>query len=283
MIERNTLKYTLACMIYGTIGLLLQYVNASSEFVVLCRGTIGSLFIMLVLFIKKEKIDLVSVKKNLKYLIASGVCLGLNWVFLFAGYKRALAITSLVNYTAPIMVVVITSLISKEKLNKIVIAFIATSFIGVVLISGIFNNTGIDVYCLVCGFAAALAFVGLVLLNRKFKDIKPLDKTVIQLAFSALTVLPYVIINNGFPKSLDSVSILIIAVLGIVHTGIAYILYFSSVGVLPVQKVAILGYIEPALTVMIGILILNEDASIFSVLGAVLIILSAVCSEITKK
>jgi len=278
----DTLKYLFSVVIYGTIGLFIRYVNASSEFIVLCRGIIGSLFIGLVMLIKKQKIDFKAINKNLKYLVFSGICLGLNWVFLFAGYTRALALTSLCNYTAPIIVVIIMSIFYKEKINNKQIGCIIASFIGIILISGIFDSNGIDVYCLVCGSLAAAGFVGLVLFNRKFADIKDLDKTIIQLAFSALTVLPYVIFNKSIPTSLDTRSLIIILILGIVHTGVAYIFYFSAIDTLPVQEVAVLGYVEPALSVVIGILILKESASIFSVIGAILILLAAVLNELFK-
>jgi len=278
----DTLKYLISVLIYGTIGLFLHFVNASSEFVVLCRGTIGSLFIALVMLIKKQKIDFKAINKNLKLLVLSGICLGLNWVFLFAGYRRALALTSLCNYTAPIFVVIIMAIFYKEKINNKQIGCIIAAFIGIVLISGIFDSNGVDLYCLVCGMLAAAGFIGLVLLNRRFADIKDLDKTIIQLAFSALTVLPYVIYNHGFPTSLDTRSLIIVLMLGIVHTGIAYIFYFSAIDTLPVQEVAVLGYVEPALTVIIGILVLKEPSSIFSVIGAILILLAAVLNELFK-
>jgi len=280
---KDTLKYLTAVIIYGTIGLFLHYVNASSEFVVLTRGTIGSLFIALILIIKKQKIDFKAIKHNLKLLILSGICLGLNWVFLFSGYQRALALTSLCNYTAPIFVVIIMALFYKEKINLKQMICIFFSFVGIILISGIFDNSGVDVYCLICGFLAAACFVGLVLLNRKFDKINDLDKTIIQLFFSALTVLPYVILNKGFPSSLDFTSLIILLILGIVHTGIAYIFYFSSIDTLPVQSVAILGYVEPALSVIIGILLLKEPSSIYSIIGSILILSSAIINELVKK
>lgn len=281
--KSDSIKYLLAVTIYGTIGLFIRYVNASSEFIVFCRGTIGSLFIATVMLIKRQRIDFKAISSNLSLLAMSGVCLGLNWVFLFSGYKRALALTSLCNYTAPIFVVIISTLFLKEKINFIQIICIITSFVGVVLISGIFDSRGVDLYCILCGMLAAACFVGLVLLNRRFKNIKDLDKTIIQLAFSAITVLPYMVINSSIPTSLDSTSIIILILLGIVHTGIAYILYFSSIDTLPVEEVAVLGYIEPALSVIIGILILKETSSIFSIIGAIVIIVSAILIELFKE
>lgn len=281
--KSDSIKYLLAVTIYGTIGLFIRYVNASSEFIVFCRGTIGSLFIAIVMLIKRQKIDFKAISSNLSLLAMSGVCLGLNWVFLFSGYKRALALTSLCNYTAPIFVVIISTLFLKEKINFKQIICIITSFVGVVLISGIFDSRGVDLYCIVCGMLAAACFVGLVLLNRRFKNIKDLDKTIIQLAFSAITVLPYMVINSSIPTSLDTTSIIILILLGIVHTGIAYILYFSSIDTLPVEEVAVLGYIEPALSVIIGILILQETSSLFSIIGAIVIIVSAILIELFKE
>lgn len=281
--KSDSIKYLLAVTIYGTIGLFIHYVNASSEFIVFCRGAIGSLFIATVMLIKRQKIDFKAISSNLSLLAMSGVCLGLNWVFLFSGYKRALALTSLCNYTAPLFVVIISTLFLKEKINFKQIICIITSFVGVVLISGIFDSRGVDLYCIVCGMLAAACFVGLVLLNRRFKNIKDLDKTIIQLAFSAITVLPYMVINSSIPTSLDTTSIIILILLGIVHTGIAYILYFSSIDTLPVEEVAVLGYIEPALSVIIGILILKETSSIFSIIGAIVIIVSAILIELFKE
>ena len=88
------------------------------------------------------------------------------------------------------------------------------------------------------------------------------------------------ILNNGFPSELDYQSTLLILVLGIIHTGVAYIFYFNSIDELPVHKVAILGYIEPVLNILIGTLIFNEQMTIIGWIGAVLIIGSAMYSEL---
>ncbi|MBQ0036671.1 MAG: EamA/RhaT family transporter, partial [Firmicutes bacterium] len=75
-----TIRYLIAVVIYGTIGFFLHYVNASSEFVVLCRGVIGSLFIGVVMLASENLPDIKAIKNNLKYIVVSGIALGLNWV-----------------------------------------------------------------------------------------------------------------------------------------------------------------------------------------------------------
>lgn len=282
--SKATLRYLIAVIIYGTIGFFLHYVNASSEFVVLCRGTIGSLFIGLVMIVSKNLPDLKAIKKNIIPIALSGIALGLNWVFLFEGYRYGVAVASLCNYIAPIIVVIISSLFLKERLTKVQIVCVVSAFIGIILISGILDeSSNVDYRCVVYGLLAAIGFVVLVLCNKKIKGIKPLDKTIAQLAISALTVLPYVIINDSFPKSLDLRSELILLCLGIVHTGIAYIFYFNSIDVLPTSKVAIFGYIEPVLSVLTGALIFDEKLSIFGVLGAFMILVSALINELLDK
>lgn len=280
----KTLKYLFAVILYGTIGYFLHYINAASEFVVMCRGLIGSLFILLVMLIKKDLPDPKTIKNNLLYLVISGIALGLNWVFLFSGYKYSISISSLCNYTAPIMVVVISALFLKEKINRKQIVCILCSFIGILLISGIFEtNETHDMHSFIYGMLAAIGFVVLVLFNRKLKGIKPLDKTVVQLFVSFLTVLPYVLMNNSMPSNIDRDSLLLILILGVVHTGIAYICYFGSIDTLPVSKVAILGYIEPVLSIVMGVVFFKEELTIYGGIGALLILISAVVSETSHK
>lgn len=280
----NTIKYLIAVMIYGTNGFFVHFINASSEFVAMCRGLIGSLFILLVMFASKDLPNKNSINKNLDMLVLSGISLGLNWVFLFAGYKYAIAITSLLNYLAPIMVIVITSFIYKEKLNNKQIICIFMALVGIVLISGLFDgHISNDIHCFIYGILAAIGFVSLVLCNRKIKGIKPLDKTVVQLFVSFLTVLPFVIFNNGLPSSLDTTSILILIMMGIINTGVAYIFYFGSINTLPVHKIAIIGYIEPVLSIIIGVLVFKEPISMYGVIGAVMILSAALLSELFAK
>lgn len=284
MKDIKTFKYLISVIIYGTIGYFLHFVNASSEFVVMCRGLIGSIFIFIVMMCTRNLPDLKSIKKNLLMLVLSGVSLGFNWIFLFAGYRYAVAITSLFNYMAPIFVVIITTLYMKEKLNKKQIICIGIAFLGIVFVSGLFDGEiTADIHCFIYGLLAALGFVVLVLCNKKIKDIKPLDKTVVQLFASFLTVLPVVLINNEIPTNLDTQSLMIIIMLGVVHTGFAYILYFNSIDTLSSSKIAILGYVEPVLSILIGTLVFNEDMSIFGYIGAILILGSAIYSELSHK
>ena len=281
MKDRATLRYLFALTLYGTIGLFLHFIVYSSEFVVLCRGVFGSLFIFTALMLRKEKIDVDAIKKNLLTMIISGICLGFNWVCLFEGYRYGMAVASLCNYMAPIIVVVITAVFYKERINVKQVMCVIVAFTGMILLTGIFEAEDItDLRSAIYGSLAALGFVVLVLCNRRLKDIKALEKTLIQLIFSAIIVFPYVYFNSGFPKQFDLLSVIFVMILGFVHTGLAYIFYFTSIETLPAHSLAVLGCLEPVMNLLIGGLIFREKISLAGIIGAALILLASVGNEV---
>lgn len=84
--RKDSLRYSLAVVLFGTIGMFLRWISLPSEIVVLCRGIIGTLVVWVVVRLQGKRLDLAAVRKNLPWLILSGVSLGLNWIFLFAAY-----------------------------------------------------------------------------------------------------------------------------------------------------------------------------------------------------
>ncbi len=279
---KERIKYIIAVVLYGTIGYFLRFVNYPSEFVAMCRGFIGSLFIFLYLKSKGSKIDRAAITMNLKWLLLSGICLGLNWIFLFAAYlKTTVAIASLCNYLAPLIVVLIAPFVLKEKWNKGKMIYVAAAFLGILLVTDLTKESAGSFDGILLGLLAALCFVGIVLCNRKLRDISAYDRALVQLFVSALTILPYVILHNrGSSFALDTRSLGIILMLGLLHTGVAYCLYFSGMANLPVQTVAVLGYLEPVVSVLSSAFLLHEPLTLKGWIGSALVILSAALSEL---
>ena len=274
-------KYILAVVLYGTIGMFLRFVRVPSEIVAMCRGIFGSLFILAVLAASGRKPDGGAIRRNLRWLLIGGVSLGLNWIFLFAAYIRTtVAVASLCNYMAPVIVILIAPAVLGERFDWKKMLCVAAAFAGIILVSGVWNGSVGNPAGVVMGLAAAACFVVIVICNRKIGDIPALDKSVVQLAVSAVTILPYVLIRNaGQPLEFDPRSVLIILMLGVLHTGAAYCLYFSGMGSLPVQTVAILGYLEPVVSVLCSAFFLREGMGAAGWIGAVLIVGAAVVSE----
>ena len=280
-LQFERIKYICAVVLYGTIGLFLRYVNLPSEIVAMFRGLIGSLFIYLYLRFKYVSIDKKAIRNNLFLLLLSGICLGLNWIFLFASYMTTtVAIASLCNYLAPLFVIIVSPLVLHEKLEIMKLPFVALAFLGIVLVSGVFDEQKGSLIGIVYGVLAALVFSIIIICNRKLKDISVYDRSIVQLLVSAITIFPYVLIHNhGVSLNPDLRSILIVIMLGVIHTGLAYCFYFSGMAKLDVETIAILGYLEPVVSVICSTVFLHEPMSVFGWLGAFMIIFSAFMSE----
>ena len=275
-------KYVFAVILYGTIGLFLRYVSIPSEIVAMCRGLIGGSFILVYLKARGQRLDREAIRRNLKWLVIAGVSLGLNWIFLFAAYMHTtVAIASLCNYMAPIIVILIAPLVLRERLDRRKMPAVAAAFVGIILVSGVWKGAAGSVSGVLMGLAAALCFVVIVICNRKFRDIPSLDRSVLQLLISAVTIFPYALVRSwGNPPPVDARTVLIVLMLGLLHTGVAYCFYFKGIGSLPVQTVAVLGYLEPVVSVLCSALFLREPLGAAGWIGAVLIIGAAVACEL---
>ena len=271
------LQFILAVILYGTIGMFLRFADLPSEAVAFYRGVIGVAFI-----VRRETPDAKAIKKNAVVLVISGIALGFNWIFLFASYvNTTVAIASLCNYMAPIFVIILTPLVLKEKLDLRKIPCIAAALVGIILVSGIIGGSIGNPVGIVFGLAGACCFTGIVFCNRRMNGVSAMDRATLQLAISALTVLPYMLIKNGGSIPVpDLKSGLIVLMLGVLQTGVAYCLYFNGMAKLPVQSVAILGYLEPVVSVLCSVIFLREPLAWTGWLGAALIISAAAISEL---
>lgn len=275
----------IAMTIYGTIGLVRTYIPLESSVVACCRAIIGALVLFLFSIIAKKKINWQSIVSNLKYLIPSGIFLGANWIMLFESYRYAsVAVGTLCNYMAPVIMIFIAPIFLKEKLTlkKVICALIAV--MGMVFVSGVFegDQSSTKLIGILLGLGSAVLYAAIVILNKKLKDITALDLTFGQLVIAAIVMIPYVLITVDFSTvEMTTVGWILLVVAGVVHTGIAYLLYFGSMADASAQTIALLAYIDPVISVILSWLVLNEEMTIYVAVGAVLIIGALVASEIS--
>ena len=222
-----------ALSIYSTIGILLRFCVASTDVVVLTRSLIGALVVGAALLIRGG--DWKALKGKTLTVIISGIVLCANWIFLFEGYSHVVSVASLCNYTAPLIFLVCAAVFFKERITLKQCIFVGLAAAGVVLVSGLTETDGSGAgQAAIYGIAAALCFVGILFCNRKLADIQPLVKTFVQLICAAAATAVYMLVksivtgSNAFAgiADYDTVSIIILVILGIVHTGFAYIFYF---------------------------------------------------------
>ena len=134
------------------------------------------------------------------------------------------------------------------------------------------------------GLAAAAMYASVVLINKHIHGISGLDRTLVQLLVSTVTILPYVLLTEkSTGEPITGSVLLLLLVVGVVHTGIAYLMYFSSVEKVPAQTAALCSYIDPAASLILSALLLGERMDLWGLIGTVLILGSAIVAEWPKK
>ena len=153
-----------------------------------------------------------------------------------------------------------------------------------IFVSGVVKN-GIpevnELRGILFGVCAAILYATVIILNKKLKEISAYEKTIMQLGTAAVVVIPYIFLTEDITVLTGTpLTAIMLLITGIVHTGIAYALYFNSMKDLKAQTVAIFSYIDPAVAILLSAFILKEGMDIYGIIGAVLILGSAMLSEI---
>lgn len=273
-----------AMCIFGSIGLFRKYIDLPSSIIALARALIGTASLLIPLVAKRKKLVLSAVRKNALLLLFSGAALGFNWIFLFEAYcYTTVATATLCYYMAPIIVVLLSPVLFREKMTAKKAICILIALIGIILVSNVLETgfTGIaEMRGIGFGLAAAVLYATVVILNKKISGITSLLRTVIQLGISALVLLPYTLLTEDWSiLSIGQNGIIMLIIIGIVHTGIAYAMYFGSIKKLPTQTVAIFSYIDPILAIVLSALFLQEPMSLSGIIGSVMILGAALISE----
>ncbi len=286
--NRKSLGMFIAAMlIFGTIGVFRRYIPLSSALLAFSRGILGSLFLQAFVWAARKKAKAKLPPRILVHLIITGAAMGINWILLFEAYNyTTVAVATLCYYMEPTIVMLLSPLIFRERLTGRKAACAAVSVIGMVLVSGVIGDNGGQggqFTGVVLGLGAALLYSTVVIMNKKLPPTDAYQRTTVQLLSAGLVMLPYLFLTGGFGGGeFNTSSILMLLILGIIHTGIAYALYFGSMEGLRVQTIAVFSYIDPVSALLFSALLLQEPLSILNIIGAVMIIGSAVISETGK-
>lgn len=269
--------FIISMLIFGSIGLIVKGIPLSSSQIAMIRGVIGSLFLIIAALVMKKKPSYKEIKKNLIFLIASGAALGFNWILLFEAYKHtSITNATLSYYFAPVIVVFLSPFILKEKLTFRKLLSILAAIIGMFLVAWTGGDGSLasnELAGIGFGLSAAFLYALVVILNKIIKNMGGLDTTIIQLTIASLILIPYVLLQGTVPLNLlDTSAIIKLALVGLLNTGVAYLLYFSSVQKLESQTVAILSYIDPVSAVVMSAIFIGERISGLQLLGGVLIL-----------
>lgn len=286
--QKNARWMLIASMtIFGTLGPFVRNIPVSSGELALYRAILAACLIGIFLMVTKQKIPFAHIKKEVPLLLASGVAMGINWILLFEAYKyTTVSVATLSYYFAPVIVTAVCPILFREKLTgKQILCFVMSS-LGLVMITGIgeISGGGKTLIGILFGLGAAVFYATVILLNKFIKKVEGIHRTFLQFLAAILILIPYVGMTGGSTlSSLDGIGWANLLIVGLVHTGVTYCMYFSSLKELPGQKAAILSYIDPLVAVVISVAVLGETMTLWQLVGGILILGFTLWNEITPK
>ena len=287
MRERMTPKRMMitAMAVFGTLGVFVRHISVSSAELALYRAVMAVLLLGGFLAVTGQKIPFREIRKEIPLLLLSGVAMGFNWILLFEAYKyTTVSVATLSYYFAPVIVTVVCPLLFREKMTAKNWICFGMSTLGIILITGLGESSAGEnsLLGIAFGLGAACLYATVILLNKFIKGVEGLHRTFLQFIAAVLVLLPYVALTDGMTlASMDAAGWVCLLIVGIVHTGIIYCLYFSALKELPGQEAAILSYIDPLVAVLCSVLILGENLMLTQGLGGMLILGFTLWNEIS--
>ena len=274
--NRSRMMMAVSMAIFGTVGLFVRQVDVSSGELALYRALMAASLIFAYLIVTRQKIPFAAIRKEIPLLLLSGVAMGFNWILLFQAYKfTTISVATLSYYFAPVIVTILCPIIFRERLTKKQIICFVMSTLGLVLITGIgdLNGSSSHFTGILFGLGAATLYATVVMLNKFIKNVEGIHRTFLQFLAAIAVLIPYVALTTGVNLGgVDGLGWICLPVVGFIHTGITYCMYFTSLRDIPGQKAAILSYIDPLVAVIVSVTILGESMSFIQIIGGVMIL-----------
>ena len=279
------LRVVVAMAIFGTIALFVRNIPVTSSELALYRAVLAVIVLSAVFLLTGQKIPFRQIKKELPVLLISGVAMGFNWILLFQAYKyTTVSVATLSYYFAPVLVTLACPILFKEKMGAKQWLCFGMSTLGIVLITGVGDLSAGSNHLrgILFGLSAACLYATVVLLNKFIKGVAGLHRTFLQFAAAVAVLTPYVALTDGFTLgSLELSGWIYLLIVGLVHTGLAYCLYFSSIEAISGQQAAILSYVDPLVAILVSVLLLGEGMTLIQALGGALILGFTLWNELT--
>jgi len=269
-------------VLYGTISVFVRNIPLPSSTVALCRAVIALMCLAGFQAARGRLPRMKDMGGDVPLLFLSGAAMGFNWIFLFEAYKyTTVSVATLSYYFAPVLVMALSPVLFRERLTKKQVACFAGSTVGLVLVVNVGGfGGGTHMKGVAFGLAAAVLYATVVLMNKRIRRVSGIDRTLMQFAAAALVLLPYVLMTTGIRfDGMTPLGWACLLCVGVLHSGVAYVLYFSALRTLPGQEAAILSYIDPLVAVVISLTVLGEPVTGLQLLGGAMILAFTLINE----
>lgn len=284
-VTRAKLDLIVSVAAFGTIGIFVRYIDLPSSVIALGRGAVGAVFLFLLLYVRRGRVELKALRSHWKPLVFSGLAMCFNWITLFESYRyTTVATATLCYYMAPVFVTLVSPILFKERLTSRKLLCVLVALCGMVFVSGV-PQSGLpearEATGILLALFSAVLYATTISINKLLDQVPAYERTMAQLAVAALVMVPYILVTED-PTALilSPLGAVLLVILGVFHTGWCYSLYFGSMTHLSAQTVVLFSYIDPIVAIFLSALLLKEPLGWSGVLGAVLVLGSTLISEL---
>lgn len=279
----NRIKLVFVMIIWGSLGVFTRSIPLSALSLAFLRALIALPVLFTIMKIKKA--EPVKLRQLIPYII-SGILLGLGWLTLFYGYKHTSISSAVIIYNmCPVYVTILAPLVLKEAISKFQTAVIFASFYGLFLIVGNNLSEGYGTMGLALSAVSGMLYAAIVMINRSIKiRVENHTATFVQILAAMLTLLPFVLIDGNIDTvvHLDLLAAVYTVLLGILHTGVAYTLFFSVYAHMKSVEIVTYSYLEPLFGILFSVIFIGEKLTPPQIIGGLLILGSTYLGEMIK-
>jgi drug/metabolite transporter (DMT)-like permease len=205
------------------------------------------------------------------------VAIVLNWLLLFTAYSRAsISIATVVYNTQPFMLVGLGALLFSERLTMTKLLWLGTAFAGMLLIVQAKPEAGELGTNYFAGIAMALGaaffYAVAAIITKKLAGTPPTLIALIQVCVGTVMLAPFAKLSH-LPSGVGTWSTLV--TVGVVHTGLVYILLYGAIQKLPTHLIGSLSFLYPIVAIAVDFLAFGHRLHPIQVIGAAAILIAA--------
>ena len=274
------LMFIVSVLLFGTNGIVSNGISLQSSQIVLLRTLIGSVVLIVIFLLMGNRFEFMKHRRSFFFIVVSGVSMGLSWLCLFEAYdKIGVGLATIEYYCGPIIVMALSSVIFKEKFTAVKIIGFITVFIGMLIVTLYGADISNDSAGIMLGILSAVLMATMVISNKLATEITGMENPVLQLTVAFITVFIGSLFGNSVSFEIMPNDVLPIIVLGLINTAFGCFLYFMALPHLKSQSVAVLGYLEPLVAVILSILVLSESAGLLDAVGIIMVFVGSIICE----
>ncbi|MFB7371694.1 DMT family transporter [Streptomyces sp. NPDC056222] len=270
---RGTVELTLAMVLSGTLGIFVVESGASPFDVVFFRCLFGAAALGAYSLARGYLTGHGFTPKKLGLAVLGGVFIVFNWVFLFEAYEAtSISFATVVYHTQPFFLVIFGAVLFRERITAAKLGWLGLAFVGLVLVSGIRPGDTASLKGLGLALAAAVLYALSTIVTKRITGVRPHLIALVQVLAGIPLLLPFA--DFGAASRLGA-GWGWLAGLGLIHTGLMYVLMYAAYQKLPTAKIAVLAFTYPAVAMFADWAVYGHHIGLVQALGVPLIVLAS--------